>query len=532
MTIMKATARKIVTAHTKFIARRMQTARTILILFSLALGACKKDFLAIYPQGQVNAPNFYKTEQDFQQALTGAYAPLRDAADVAFYLEEMRSDNTKYTYDTKDRGGLTTEQIADFLDDKSNGVVSTIWTADFNGIQRTNVILDRLQTVSSGISDTARNQLIGESKALRAHYYFELVRLFGPLPLYLHEVKDNGSAFVNRSPVDSVYGQIIADFRDARGRLSPPSGFPQSGRTTKGMVATELGLVYLTRKDYTSATPLLQSVTQMGYALLPNYSDVFKLANKNSRESIFEVQYKAGTDGQQSTFIYTFIPNTPNTTNILGVNFNNGYGGWNVPTQDIADAYEPGDTTRKDASIGVVKGKLNSSVDYIPDSTTSVLNPLTPGEESRYFIKKQFNPPYNLFYNTDDNWPVYRYADVLLMLAESLNEQGRTGEALPYLNQVRVRATLKPSTATGQDSVRAIIAHERRVELAFENHRWFDLVRTGQAIPVMTAFGTIQKEKFSYLLPSSYTVTPEKLIYPIPFRETQVNPGLTQNAGY
>jgi len=95
------------------------------------------------------------------------------------------SDNTKYTYDTKDRGGLTTEQIADFLDDKSNGVVSTIWTADFNGIQRTNVILDRLQTVSSGISDTARNQLIGESKALRAHYYFELVRLFGPLPLIL-----------------------------------------------------------------------------------------------------------------------------------------------------------------------------------------------------------------------------------------------------------------------------------------------------------------------------------------------------------
>jgi len=141
----------------------------------------------------------------------------------------MRSDNTKYTYDTKDRGGLTTEQIADFLDDKSNGVVSTIWTADFNGIQRTNVILDRLQTVSSGISDTARNQLIGESKALRAHYYFELVRLFGPC-LFTCMRSRTMLRLRQRSPVDSVYGQIIADFRDARGRLSfRHPAFPRAG---------------------------------------------------------------------------------------------------------------------------------------------------------------------------------------------------------------------------------------------------------------------------------------------------------------
>ncbi|HMH23660.1 MAG TPA: RagB/SusD family nutrient uptake outer membrane protein [Puia sp.] len=505
---------------------------TIILLFSLAIGACKKDFLAIYPEGQVNAPTFYKTAQDFQQALTGAYAPLRDAANVAFYLEEMRSDNTEYYYDTKDRGGLTTEQIADFLDDKSNGVVSAVWTADYNGIQRINTILDRLQAVTSGISDTVRNQITGESKALRAHYYFELVRLYGAVPLYLHEVTDKTSAFVNRSPVDSVYTQIISDFQTAIGLLGPPSGFPQSGRATKGMAATELGLVYLTRKDYASAVPLLQSVTQMGYSLLPRYADVFKPANKNSQESIFEVQYKAGTDGQQSSFIYIFTPSTPNTTNILGVNFNNGSGGWNVPTQDIVDTYEPADTTRKSASIGVVKGKLNSSVDFIPDSLTSILNPPTTGEESRYFDKKLFNPPYNLLNNTDDNWMVYRYADVLLMLAESLNEQGRTADALPWLNKVRARVNLPPSTATGQDSVRTIIAHERRVELAFENHRWFDLLRTGQAIPVMTAFGIRQKQKYSYLLPASYTITPERLIYAIPFRETQVNPGLTQNPGY
>jgi hypothetical protein len=127
---------------------------------------------------------------------------------------------------------------------------------------------------------------------------------------------------------------------------------------------------------------------------------------------------------------------------------------------------------------------------------------------------------------------VYRYADVLLMLAESLNEEGQPGAALPFLNQVRQRAGLSPATTTDQGQLRDTIAHERRVELAFENHRWFDLVRTGQAIAVMTAYGTGQKQAFPFLLPTAYNVTPNKLIYAIPFRETQVNPGLGQNPGY
>jgi len=137
--------------------------------------------------------------------------------------------------------------------------------------------------------------------------------------------------------------------------------------------------------------------------------------------------------------------------------------------------------------------------------------------------------------NTDDDWPIYRYADALLLLAEAQNEQGETGSALANLNTVRQRAFGNAShniTATDQATLRTDIAHERRVELAFENHRWFDLVRTGTAIPVMTAFATQIKLIHTYLTASSYDVEPYRLIYPIPFSQTSLNPQIKENPGY
>jgi hypothetical protein len=518
-----------------------------------AMASCSKKFVTLYPQGQLNEGVFYKTNSDFQQAVTGAYVPLRNAAGVAFYLEEMRADNTFFDYNAKDRGGSGNESVAEFLDDATNSNTQTLWEADFQGIQRADVILDKLaQARPSDMSDSSFNQIAGQAKALRAHYYFELVRLFGQVPLYLHEVTDAKNAVVNRSPVDTVYAQIIADLTDALGKLSPPK-FPQPGTINKGMVATELGLVYLTLKQYDKATPMLQSVTTMGYSLLPAYASVFKTANKNSVESIFEIQYSSGNNGtppngtvgannQSSEFVYDFIPNMASTLVVLGVDYNNTAGSWNVPTQNLVTAFESGDA-RLDASIGVIKGHLNSTTDFVPDSVVSILNNIdTSGKGMGYttssthrFIKKQYNYPYTGVtqeYNTGDDWYVYRYSDVLLMLAESLNEQGQPGAALPFLNRVRQRAGLAPTMTTDQAMLRDTIAHERRVELAFENHRWFDLVRTGQAIPVMTAYGVLQKQALPFLLPNSYSVVQTKLIYGIPSRDVLVNPGLGQNPGY
>lgn len=523
--------------------------------FSLVLAtvsSCSKKFVTLYPEGQLNEGVFFKTNSDYQQALTGAYVPLRDAANVAFYLEEMRADNTFFDFNAKDRGGSGSEVIAEYLDDASNANTQTLWEANFQGIQRASTILDKLQAGKpADMSDSSANQIIGQAEALRAHYYFELVRLFGQVPLYLHEVTDAKNAVVNRSPVDTVYAQIIADFTDALNKLSPPV-FPQPGTINKGMVATELGLVYLTLKQYDKATPLFQSVTQMGYALLPNYADVFKASNENNKESIFEIQYFAGNNtappngtvganNQSSQFVYDFIPNMTSTLVVLGVDFQNTAGSWNVPTQDIVTSYMPGDI-RLDASIGVIKGHLDDQTDFVPDSVVSILNNKdTTGKGMGYttssthrFIKKQYNAPYNvtLQYNTGDDWYVYRYSDVLLMLAESLNEQGQPGAALPFLNQVRQRAGVAPAMTTDQGMLRDTIAHERRVELAFENHRWFDLVRSGQAISVMTAYGIKQKMAFPFLLSNMYNVTENKLIYGIPSRDVMVNPGLGQNPGY
>ena len=500
--------------------------------------SCKKDFLELYPEGQVNVENFYKSTKDFQQAVTGAYVPLRDVANIAFFMDEMRSDNAHYDYNEKDRGGLGYEQLSDFLDDAQNGVIGTRYQADYNGISRVNVILDRLATIDFAMVDADKNQIIGEAKALRAHYYFDLVRHYGAVPLHLHEVTSTTGASLARTSADSIYSQVLADFNDALAVLAPPAKFPQSGHITKGTVATELALVYMTLKQFDKAVPLLQSVTQMGYALLSDYSSIFDPNNKNNTESIFEVQYKATGNGdlQSSGFIYRFTPVTTNTASLLGLTYNNANGGWNIPSDDILNAYESEDK-RLDKSIALCAGHFNSNVDFIPDSVESVGYTPPAGVIVRKFIRKYYHPPYTILptrteYNAPENWILFRYADALLMLAESLNETGQGAQALPYLNAVRTRAGLQDITTTDQQQLRDIIAHERRIELAFENQRWPDLVRTEKAISVMNKYGEYMKQKYGYLLPAAFTVTQNRLVYAIPFREMQLNNKLVQNPGY
>lgn len=501
-------------------------------------GSCKKSFITLYPEGNLNEGNFFKSTQDFQQAVVGAYTPLRDVANVAYFMDANRADNARYDYDSKDRGNAITENLTDFLDASDNPTLLSRYQADYNSISRTNVILDRLAKITFTMPDADKNHILGEAKALRAHYYFDLVVNYGGVPLYLHEVINPDDAYLPRSSADSVYMQIIADFTDAISLLPAPDfSAAQTGHVTKGMAATELARVYLQRKDYASAIPLLQSVTQMGYTLYPNYRDIFNPSNKNgNKEIIFDVQYQSGTTGQQSNFIYRFTPKTPNTLNILGVSFNNTIGGWDVPTDDLVNSYEP-DDSRFDASVGIVEGTLDANTNFIPIDVVSAVNYVAPpGIVAKRFPRKYYYPPYPaLNQNTDQNWPLYRYSDVLLMLAESLNETGKSADALPFLNQVRSRAFGAGKgqiTTTDQASLRTIIFHERRVELAFENKRYQDLIRTGQAISVLNAYGAKAKQRFSYLLPQTYNVTQDRLLYAIPLREMQQNPKLVQNPGY
>lgn len=236
--------------------------------------------------------------------------------------------------------------------------------------------------------------------------------------------------------------------------------------------------------------------------------------------------------GLQSNFIYQFLPRTKNTAVVTGVATNTStIGGWNTPTQDLISSYEPGDK-RLDASIGIVEGAYDASDLFNYSANKSIIGYTpAPGMIGIPYAKKYLHPS-ETANNTDDDWQMYRYGDALLLLADALNEQGRSTEALPYLNQVRERAGLADVTILNKDELRIKILHERRVELAFEDHRWFDLLRSGTAVAVMNAYGKVMKANSNHLSPASYNVTNDRLLYPIPESEIGLNTLLTQNPGY
>lgn len=500
--------------------------------------ACSDSFLELSPEGNLNEDIFFKSEDDFQQALNGAYEPLRDIANIAYFMDECRTDNARYFYYVKDRGNNNTEKMTNYLTTTDNGVILSRYQSAYVGVSRTNTVLGRFGDIEFK-NQEAKNKIEGEAKVLRAYYYFDLVRKYGGVPLFLNEVSVPDQAYKERATADQVYEQIIADLTDAIDLLSNPTfSADDVGRINKGVASTILARVYMVRQDYQSAIPYLESVASMGYELLPSFRDIFDPANKGNKEMIWAVQYQSGTTGQGSEFVYDFTPIMPNTGPILGADFNNTQGGWDYPTDDLISLYDPEDS-RFDASIGVFKGEEDADQNFIvSDSSLVSIVGFTPdtGTVFHYFPRKYYYPPYpEKSQLTDQNWPLYRYAGALLMLAECYNETGESGQALAYINQIRNRAFGDGShdiTETGQDVLRDLIAEERRRELAFENKRYDDLIRTNQLIPVMTTFGEKQKEKFNYLLPETYTLSESDLLYPIPFQEMQLNDLLVQNPGY
>jgi G:T/U-mismatch repair DNA glycosylase len=511
----------------------------LITILAFTAVSCKKSFIDLAPNDSVSPGTFYKTESDFRQAIAAAYAPLQDLSVNDYFTSEMRSDNTHYQPYPSNRGTayVQRENISDWVDDPTNAYTNAVYFHCYNGISRSNIVIGRLAPVN--LDASIKNDIDGQAKFLRAWNYFKLVRLFGAVPLYLKEVTSAEEAFLPRSTVDQVYAQIIADANDAIKELAPPAKFPQPGQATKGAATMLLADVYMTQKKYAEAETLLNTLPAMNYGLNADYADAFSTTNKNSKESIFEIQFLQGTDKgtQPSNFIYQFLPRTKNTgiittfgTTVVATD-NSGTGGWNTPTQDLIDAYEPGDK-RLDASIGIAEGTYNTSDLFVITANKSIVN-YTPadGKVGVPYIKKYLHS-HAIANNTNDNWPIYRYSGALLLLAEAQNEQGKSGPALTNLNTVRTRAGLPASTETDQAKLRAVILHERRVELAFENQRWHDLVRTGTVIPVMTAYGTKAKTIYKFLPGNAFGINNNRLLFPIPQSERELNPQLTQNPGY
>ena len=296
-----------------------------------------------------------------------------------------------------------------------------------------------------------------------------------------------------------------------------------AGHISKGAALSLLGKVYLTKKQFGDAVTTLEKVITLGYQLMPNYADVFDPNKKNNIESVLEVQFQADTEvGEWSGFTNNFYPRESYGAVIKFTNANGG--GWNIPTLEIISAYEPGDLRK---AVSLKEGYTNLQGIWVP----------VP------FIAKYYHPnSYKILGRQGDNWPVIRYADVLLMLSEAINEQsGPTAEAFGYLNQIRVRAGLNQLTGLSKESFRTALSHERRIELAFENDRWYQLKRTMSPTDMATflnAYAVIEKANPTTTrggIPFSagdYKFEPFEALFPIPANEILINKSLTQNAGY
>lgn len=487
----------------------------------LMLFSCSDDFLDKTDPTVLVVSTFYQDEVQVEQALNGVYGQLQPIVSNQWQYNEFITDNTTLHFNQGDRGqGPSLEALEFWQINSSTGNIASLYNMIYGNMVNVNTTLSRLEGVT--FDADAKNRFEAELKFVRAFYYFNLVQYFGEVIIITEPLASPSEAYLYaREPVEKVYELIISDLSFAVNALPESYDESNTGRANKGAALSLLGKVYLTKKDYQQAVSTLNQVLPLGYSLLPDYSDVFDPQNKNHAESIFDIQFQGDNLlGEHSNFIYTFAPRESRGA-VINFPGQDG-GGWNVPTLDIMAAYEEGDL-RKEVSLK--EGYTDNDGNWIP----------VP------FINK-YHHPHTIRGATNDNWPVLRYSDVLLMLAEAINEQsGPTTEAYSYLNDVRVRAGLEPVSGLGQESFRTAVLNERRIELAFENHRWFDLKRTktiDELVTFLNAYGEIEINNPTTSrqgIPFSggdFQFEAHEALFPIPADQIRINENLTQNPGY
>ena len=477
----------------------------------LVAAGCKKSFLDVPPQGQQPAEQFWTSEEDATKAVNSIYANLRGWTEVAFApiaIESLGSDDTETGSDPSDGSVPFMNTYNNFTVTSTQGQLSDFWNGRYQTINLCNQVIDNIPAIT--MDATLKARYIAEAKFIRAYEYFRLVRAFGDVPLRLHVPKDPTEYNLPRTPKAEVWAAIEQDLTDAAGALPVSYTGADVGRATKGAALALHAKVAMYQNKWADVKTYTDQVIGLGiYSLFPNYEQLFRIPNEFSSESVFEINAKhvpGNCDASNSQY--------SQVQGVRGV----ARGGWgfNVPTTDLANAYEPGDP-RKDATI-IFRGETTPEGDAIPASGA---NPM--------FNQKSYVPftdPNNQDCNegADQNIRVIRYAEVLLMNAEANNELGNTGPALDALEQVRARARagnnliLPKVTTTDKNALREAIWHERRVELAMEFDRYFDVIRQGRAAAVFGPLGWKPNKNE---------------VWPIPQSEIDLSAGiLTQNPGY
>jgi starch-binding outer membrane protein, SusD/RagB family len=482
----------------------------ILTLTSLLMvSSCKKSFIEILPVSTVTIDLLYKTDKDFQDAVIGTYVALRTEYANYWNYSDIRGDDAWIQISNQP----STMGVDLFSINSSDALLRNTWSNYYILISRANLILSQIAKADAAVV-VNKDLYIGETKFLRALAYFNLVRIFGDVQLITTPISIDETLKTPRTAVATVYSDlIIPDLIDAASKLPVARVSAEVGRATSGAARAILGKVYLTVNDFVKAEAALQPLTAAPYtyALLTTYSDLFNYTkNEHHSEYIFDIEYEEGLGSMGSIFTNNFMPNVTALLDYYGIK-----GGFNEsmsPTRLFVDLWQPGDK-RKDVSVqgnGYCCGSWKNP-------TTGVVTTFVATTSQSYTMK--YVTAVATGGDSRANWKVTRYADVLLMYAEALNENGKTAAALVPLNQVRTRAGLAAYSGLTQAQTRDNIALERRFELFFEGHRWFDLVRTGKALSACASVG--MKDYMT--------------IFPVPLNQIQVmnNPALfSQNPGY
>jgi len=467
--------------------------KILLLAVFLAFQSCGEDYLSPTPESAVSAAGYFTTEAQLETGLINMYDGLQGvnststndnhSTQVEFYLTEMRSDNTR----TKNSEGEPA-QFESFAVESTNGIVNDYYRSVYNTIYRANLVLENLDVASAERAAAFE----GEAKFVRAYCYFQLVRLFGEIPLISSVIgPDDTDTQFSRVSTDQVYDLIVSDLTAAAASLDDTYRTRASKSAAQGLLAK----VQLTLGNYSEAQSLCEAVMGAGYSLEPNFKDVFY--NEDNSEVIFSIGYISDDSKDSQNFSGEWLNAVGRTA---GVNY--------ATTEAVAalDALG-GNRTAYSYRIDPIQSEQRQVVKYLPN-----------GDESLDIAPTSSDPTM-----AGNDWIVLRYADVLLMHTEAImgaSPNTVSAAALASFKEVRERAGI---TETVTEVTKASLLDERRVELAFENHRLFDLIRLGFAQSVLSEFATNNGFSFS----------PNDLLLPIPNNEIGLSNGqLTQNPGY
>jgi starch-binding outer membrane protein, SusD/RagB family len=506
------------------------------VLAMAIISSCKKT-IDLYPQSNLNTGTYYSTTDEVRAGLTGCYNGMQRSLFNEWQLTELRSDNSKQGVPASTAS--TNRDLSDldmFIPATTHQGNYVYWQATYNNIRNCNIVLDRLgvnyeastgtfktEAIPVPITEADRRQMAAEAQFIRAYHYFNLVRLYGGVFLIHEPITPQEAKTINRAEVAEIYKLVIADLASAAANLSAArfSAIPAAsvGRANSWAAKGMLAKVYLTLNRKSDAIPLLQDVMgNSGYALQAVYANVFSITNEMNSEILFAVRFKAGGFGLGSHFGNTFAPLGSGSAVI------NGDGdGLNYPSADLDTTMNA--DTRKATNIAV----------------------FGTGSSSRLYVRKYLFPVV-LVDDGESDWPILRYADIILMLAEA---QGFTTASVDLINQVRPRAgkpNLTSATVSNVAQFERALADERRLEFAFENQRYFDLMRFNSTLTTITAEQSIRahyareyQNHYRLYPPPTPTlaelqsfVTRDKLLLPIPQREIDTNTQLVipQNPGY